>query len=367
MWSLSMMLWCEDGQDPNLEEPRAGEFDTTTITNSCCKEWLSNKKAGGFLWDDNPRILLLKQVLESGNNWLNQFETDFVERSLQRRRRNRFIGWGSVAAFVGMVSVAGLIANAQRIEALSARNAESQQRKEAEKQTGIAQQNAEEAKRQQKEAEKQTGIAQQNAEETKRQQKEAEKQTGIAQTNEERANEQAGLAQKNQREAEKQTKFARRNAQEAEERRQESENRRADAEIRALSASSEALYASNQEFEALLESLKAGVRIKFKTKINFETKIRVLATLQEVFYGVKELNRLESHTSWILSASFSHDGQTVVSGSKDGTIRTWNRNGTLLKVLAPQGVSSAVESVRFGPNDLTIASGSKDGTVRFWI
>jgi WD40 repeat protein len=58
------------------------------------KDWLNNKKTIGALWDDNPRILLLKQVLESKDNWLNQLETDFVKCSLQRRRNNlrRLVG-----------------------------------------------------------------------------------------------------------------------------------------------------------------------------------------------------------------------------------------------------------------------------------
>jgi WD40 repeat protein len=58
------------------------------------RDWLNNKKTIGALWDDNPRILLLKQVLESKDNWLNQLETDFVKSSLQRRRNNlrRLVG-----------------------------------------------------------------------------------------------------------------------------------------------------------------------------------------------------------------------------------------------------------------------------------
>ncbi len=42
-----------------------------------------------FLWNANPRLDLLKKVLKSDDNWLNKVETEFVQRSLQRRRNNR--------------------------------------------------------------------------------------------------------------------------------------------------------------------------------------------------------------------------------------------------------------------------------------
>jgi WD40 repeat protein/tetratricopeptide (TPR) repeat protein len=69
-------------------------------------EWINHNNAVGFLWDDNPRILLLTEVLESGNNWLNAMETNFVKRSLQRRQNNRRRLVGTVTAVI--VSLLGL-------------------------------------------------------------------------------------------------------------------------------------------------------------------------------------------------------------------------------------------------------------------
>ncbi|BAZ37670.1 WD-40 repeat-containing protein [Calothrix sp. NIES-4101] len=51
------------------------------------QEWKNNKQAMGFLWDDNPRILLLQQVLKSNDIWLNKLEIEFVQYSLKERDR----------------------------------------------------------------------------------------------------------------------------------------------------------------------------------------------------------------------------------------------------------------------------------------
>ncbi|ARV60553.1 hypothetical protein BZZ01_19670 [Nostocales cyanobacterium HT-58-2] len=53
-------------------------------------EWKS-KQQTEYLWQGDPYLdVLQKEVLNSpNNNWLNQVETEFVQRSLQRRRNNR--------------------------------------------------------------------------------------------------------------------------------------------------------------------------------------------------------------------------------------------------------------------------------------
>ena len=69
------------------------------------------------------------------------------------------------------------------------------------------------------------------------------------------------------------------------------------------------------------------------------------------------------HTDWIRSVAFSPDGQRVVSGSHDGTIRVWNvsTRGT-----APgpfTGHVDLVESVAFSPDDQGNFS-SERGSIR---
>ena len=76
-----------------------------------------SKRSRGFLWDENPRLDLLKAVLASDNNWLNAAEESFVRRSAirKRNRRNRLIF--SMAAAIAVLGVVSAVALIQRQEA----------------------------------------------------------------------------------------------------------------------------------------------------------------------------------------------------------------------------------------------------------
>ena len=67
----------------------------------------------------------------------------------------------------------------------------------------------------------------------------------------------------------------------------------------------------------------------------------------------------------VYSVAFSPDGNKIVSGSSDNNIRLWNAHtGELLKILT--GHTSDVISVAFHPDGHTLASGSADRTIRLW-
>jgi Tol biopolymer transport system component/cytidylate kinase len=78
-----------------------------------------------------------------------------------------------------------------------------------------------------------------------------------------------------------------------------------------------------------------------------------------------ELAVLEGHSRVVTSASFSPNGQQIVSGSSDKTVRVWNaQTGIQLAVL--EGHSRVVTSALFSPDGQQIVSGSSDKTVRIW-
>jgi WD40 repeat protein len=76
---------------------------------------------------------------------------------------------------------------------------------------------------------------------------------------------------------------------------------------------------------------------------------------------------LAGHTNWVYSVAFSPHGKSIVSGSYK-TIRLWDTETGEPKLggSALGGHTQAVNSVAFSPDGKTIVSGSHDNTIRLW-
>ncbi|GAX39609.1 WD-40 repeat-containing protein [Tolypothrix sp. NIES-4075] len=70
-------------------------------------KWTSqrrDKQAVGLLWNNDPRLPLVKQISESDKSWLNSIELEFVQRSITRRRNNRRRTVGIVSGVIASLT-----------------------------------------------------------------------------------------------------------------------------------------------------------------------------------------------------------------------------------------------------------------------
>jgi WD40 repeat protein len=145
-------------------------------------------------------------------------------------------------------------------------------------------------------------------------------------------------------------------------------------EIKATTLSSKALLASNQNFAALVESLKATIKLnqaitnltfltnRLEEKNEIQNQVNII--LQEAIYKVSEKNRLEKHEDEVTDISFSPDNQMIATASKDKTVKLWNLQGQEIATL--KGHTDLVNSVKFSLTGNYLATASWDGDVKLW-
>jgi len=77
------------------------------------------------------------------------------------------------------------------------------------------------------------------------------------------------------------------------------------------------------------------------------------------------LRELQGHKKEVMAVAFSHDGEKLVSGSADGTVKEWEvATGKMVRSIDAH--DGWVRTVAFNHNSTQIASGGDDGKINIW-
>jgi len=122
-----------------------------------------------------------------------------------------------------------------------------------------------------------------------------------------------------------------------------------------------------QQTEALLTAMRAGQELQALVKDGRPLEKYPAASpnlaLQVILDGIRE-HQLKGHQSSVYSASFSPDGQRIVTASEDKTARVWDLSGKQLAALT--GHQDRVINASFSPDGQRIVTASWDKTARVW-
>ncbi|WP_208340204.1 AAA-like domain-containing protein [Aetokthonos hydrillicola] len=122
---------------------------------------------------------------------------------------------------------------------------------------------------------------------------------------------------------------------------------------------------------ALLAAIKDGKHLQTIIKNNHLQKLEQYPAASPILALTTILDRLgwqrqvlQGHQDSVNSASFSQDGQHIVTASDDKTARVWDLSGRQLAVL--QGHQDKVKSASFSQDGQHIVTASDDKTARIW-
>ncbi|CAH8360673.1 unnamed protein product [Eruca vesicaria subsp. sativa] len=95
----------------------------------------------------------------------------------------------------------------------------------------------------------------------------------------------------------------------------------------------------------------------------------------EFYVGIMQARTFVGHTSNVMAVGFHANGNSMYSGSEDGTVRIWDLRApdppqeyerNCLKAYQPHGSVTPINTVVLHPNQIELISGDQDGIIRVW-
>ncbi len=265
-------------------------------------------KASQFLWNTDPRLDLLNQVLESKDNWLNQEEQEFIENSLRKRRDNRR---RTTAIATSVVLILLLL-------------------------TIWALQNAVFAGHQ-------AAIAKVNGRNL------GAENFLISNRNLEAMTESLNIGQDILRGSPNSVK-------------EDTQLQTATTLWREIDANQ--LVGEHNRIEPLPSLVSSIYSVSFSPDGQMLASAKADNSIELSSLKGRNRKTLRGHESAVYHVSFSPNRQMLASASADNTIKLWSIDGRERKTL--RGHESAVYHVSFSPDGQMLASASNDGTIKLW-
>ncbi|WP_088889800.1 nSTAND1 domain-containing NTPase [Leptolyngbya ohadii] len=290
-----------------------------------------------LLWNADPRLPLLKEILRSSDSWLNQAESQFVQHSLRQKRKNVMLRRSAIATAFLAITGAAIVAISNSLDARN-RTIEAL----------INSANANWTANQQLDAMMDAVEAGQLLE--PKFLVPAKLRVEVLNTLRQTV---YGIQENNRLEGHLNSVT--------------SVSFSPDAQLIATSSSDSTIRLWSRHGKLIRTIANLDVVIY---KVRFSPDGKTLASAN--FDGTAQLWSLEgkllhtfrAHTGAVADVRFSPDGKLLASSGRDGTIRIWQINGKLLHTL--KGHQDTVMGIRFSPNGQLLASASMDGTLRLW-
>ncbi len=310
-------------------------FHWTTNPHDLWKQLWQRKQKAEFLWNTDPHLDLLKQVLNSPDNWFNHIENEFVQRSLQRQRNNRRFRFSVVATgFAVLLGFAFIQWNQNQqaqIRSLAA-SSETLFASDLPLEALIAGL---------KGVKKLEWVVRAEADDTKIRAVTALQHVIY------------GVREHNRLEGHRGSVY--------------SLAWSPDGKTLASASGDKAIKVWSVDGKVLRTLLEHSDSVR---SVTWSPDGKTLAsaswdsTIKLWSFDGKVLRTLLGHKEKVNSVAWSPDGKTLASASKDRRIKLWSFDGKVIRTLP--GHENTVNSVAWSPDGKTLASASWDNTIKLW-